>query len=61
MLPASSMVGAQNAVTNLWRIMEKFGECYLKSWQNLTEFNKVPSEFNNCIFPERYLDSVKFC
>ena len=53
--------GAQNAVTNLWRIMEKFGECYVKSWQNLTEFNKVPSEFNNSIFTERYMDSVKFC
>ena len=57
----STLLGVQNAVTDLWRIMEKFGAADVKIWQNLTKFNRMPTEFQNSIFHHRNMDSVKFC
>ena len=55
------IIGVQNAVTDLWRIVEKFDEVDVKIWQNMTKFDRVAAEFPNRIFHHWNMDFVKFC
>mgnify|MGYP005653945305 CR=1 FL=1 len=53
--------GAQIDVTDLWRIMENFGNRHEKVHRNMADFNRRSRKKSRSVFPPYNLDCVKFC